>query len=229
MDTSVNGLSTHSGPAGRSAPFAALLMAATVGAAFAQDAAPRIPLVTGLVLGSVLHSPIGEREDVLEIRSADTSGVHYAWHERTISADGDTTDGFRKRFVSAGDLAGAPRFDDVFGRDEQIRAGFTALTLSSAVYGQLHRDGSAPFSLMVIPREARTRALTGTALDALFSAERLRYKGNLARVSPGPEPFPLLVNGVRAELPALRVKGTFASSARARSEMGSMAAVPKAK
>jgi outer membrane protein OmpA-like peptidoglycan-associated protein len=197
----------------RSGARAALLLAVMVGPALAQEP-PRIPLVTGLVLGSALHSPLGEREDVIEIRSADPAGVHYAWHERLVSAEGDTTDGFRKRFVSAGDLAGAPRFDDVFGRDEQIRAGFSALTLSSAVYGQLHRDGSAPFSLMVIPREARTRALPGTALDALFSAERVRYKGNLARVSPGPEPFPLLVNGVRAELPALRVKGTFASGLR---------------
>jgi outer membrane protein OmpA-like peptidoglycan-associated protein len=214
MDTSVNGLSTHSGPAGRSAPFAALLMAATVGAAFAQDAAPRIPLVTGLVLGSVLHSPIGEREDVLEIRSADTSGVHYAWHERTISADGDTTNGFRRRFVSASDLAGAPRFDDTFGRDEQARPGFTALTLSSAVYRQLHDAGSAPFSLMVIPREARAKARTPTALAALFTAQRMRYKGSLTRISPAPEPFPLLVNGIRVALPALRIKGSFANGLR---------------
>ena len=153
------------------AAFAALLLAATAGAGSAQDAAPRIPLVTGLVLGSVLHSPIGEREDVLEIKSADPSGVHYAWHERTITTDGDTTDGFRKRFVSANDLAGAPRFDDIFGRDEQVRPGFTALTLSSAVYRQLHDAGSTPFSLMVIPREARAKARTSTALlDALFDA-----------------------------------------------------------
>ena len=193
---------------------AALLVAATAGAAFAQDAAPRVPLVTGLVLGSVLHSPIGEREDVLEIRSADTSGVHYAWHERTITADGDTTTGFRKRFVSASDLAGAPRFDDTFGRDEQVRHGFTALTLSSAVYRQLHDAGSAPFSLMVIPREARAKATTPTALAALFTAQRVRYKGSLTRVSAAPEPFPLLVNGIRAALPALHVTGSFANGLR---------------
>ena len=134
---------------------AVALLAAAAAAGFAQEPAPRIPLATGLVLGSVLHSPLGEREDVLEIRSADTSGVHYAWHERTITADGDTTDGFRKRFVSAGDLTGAPRFDDVFGRDEQVRPGFTAMTLSHAVYRQLRDAGSAPYSLMLVPQEAR--------------------------------------------------------------------------
>jgi outer membrane protein OmpA-like peptidoglycan-associated protein len=193
----------------------ALVNAGLGGAALAQDAAPRIPLVTGLVLGSVLHSPIGEREDVLEIKSADPSGVHYAWHERTITTDGDTTDGFRKRFVSANDLAGAPRFDDIFGRDEQVRPGFTALTLSSAVYRQLHDAGSTPFSLMVIPREARATSRTSTALlDALFTASRVRYKGSLTKVSPGPEEFPLLVNGVRSALPALHVKGNFASGLR---------------
>jgi len=193
---------------------AALVMAAAVGTGIAQDAAPRIPLVTGLVLGSVMHSPIGEREDVLEIKRADTGGVHYAWHERTITTGGDTTNGFRKRFVSANDLAGAPRFDDIFGRDEQVRPGFTALTLSSAVYRQLHVAGSTPFSLMVIPREARAKVQTSTVLDALFSAQRVRYKGSLTRVSPALERFPLLVNGIRAALPALHVKGNFASGLR---------------
>jgi outer membrane protein OmpA-like peptidoglycan-associated protein len=194
--------------------YAALLTAGTGTTGRAQDTPPRIPLITGLLLGSVLHSPLGEREDVLEVRSADTSGVHYAWHERTISAEGDTTDGFRKRFVSANDLSGAPRFDDVFGKDEQIRPGFTALTLSFAVYRQLRDAGSTPFSMMVVPREARAQKLSGTALDALFTAQRQRYKGSLTRVSPAPERFPLLVNGLRAELPALHIKGDFANGLR---------------
>jgi outer membrane protein OmpA-like peptidoglycan-associated protein len=196
-----------------------LLLAVVLGglgrAAAAQDAPPRIPLLAGLVLGSVLHSPQGEREDVLEIRSADSTGVHYAWHERTITADGDTSDGFRKRFVSGNDLAGAPRFDDIFGRDEQLRPGFTAMTLSVAVYRQLRDTGSAPFSLMVTPREAKAKlANASTALDALFTASRERYKGSLTRVSSAPEGFPLLVNGVRATLPALHVKGNFTSRLR---------------
>ena len=196
----------------RAAGSGVLLLAAIAGSGLAQaPAPPRIPLVTGLVLGSVLHSPLGEREDVLDIKSADSTGVHYNWHERTIEADGDTTDGFRQRFVSAGDLAGAPRFDDVFGHDEQVRPGFTALTLSRAVYRQLADAGSAPFSLMSIPKEARRAATTGTMLDALFTAGRIRYKGTLTKVSPGPETFPLLVDGVRTEMPAMHVKGSFAS------------------
>ena len=199
---------------GRTAAVASLLTATLVAAASAQDAAPRIPLVTGLVLGSVLHSPLGEREDVLEVRSADATGVHYTWHERMISAAGDTTDGFRRRFVSANDLAGAPRVDGVFGQDEKIRPGFTALSLSSAVYRQLRASGSTPFSLIVVPREARATKLSGTALDALFTSQGARYKGSLTRVSPAPERFPLLVNGVRAELPALHIKGDFANGLR---------------
>jgi outer membrane protein OmpA-like peptidoglycan-associated protein len=197
----------------RSGVPAALLLTAIVGPGLAQAPGPpaRIPLVTGLVLGSVLHSPLGEREDVIEIRSADATGAHYDWHERTIQANGDTVEGARKRFVSAADLAGAARFDDVFGPKEQERPGFTALTLSSAVYRELAGDGSAPFSLMVAPQDARRTAVTSTALDALFTAGRVRYKGTLTRVSPAPEPFPLLVDGMRTELPALHVKGAFAS------------------
>ena len=153
----------------------------------AQDTTPRIPLVTGLVLGSVLHSPLGEREDVLEIKSADTTGVHYAWHERTISPEGDTTTGFRKRFVRASDLAGAPRFDDIFGPDEVNRPGFTALSISSA---------------------------SATPVGGFFAPPRARYKGSLTRVSPQVERFPLLLNGSRTAVPALHLKGSFADGMR---------------
>jgi outer membrane protein OmpA-like peptidoglycan-associated protein len=180
----------------------------------AQDAAPRIPLVTGLVLGSVLHSPLGEREDVLEIKSADTTGVHYAWHERTITSEGDTTTGFRKRFVRANDLAGAPRFDDIFGPDEVNRPGFTALTLSSAVFRQLRDAGSASFSMVITPLEARANTASSSPLSALLSPLRERYKGNLTRVSSAPEPFPLLVNGSRAAVPSLHLHGSFADGAK---------------
>jgi outer membrane protein OmpA-like peptidoglycan-associated protein len=166
------------------------------------------------VLGSVLHSPIGEREDVLEITSADISGVHYAWHERMISTRGDTTTGFRKRFVRASDLAGAPRFDDIFGKDEQVRPGFTAVSISSAVYRQLRDGGSAPFSMIVTPSEARDLAASPAALGSLLTPPRARYKGSLTRTSPQPEPFPLLVNGNRTTVPALHLKGDFADGLR---------------
>ena len=203
-----------SGHAARRCLVAALLSVGVSGYTLAQEPVPRIPLVTGLVLGSVLRSPLGEREDVLEIASADTSGVHYAWHERTITATGDTTTGFRKRFVRANDLAGAPRFDDIFGKDEQVRPGFTALSISSAVYRELRDAGSAPFSMIVTPFEARDLTATATPLSGLLAPPRVRYKGSLSRVSPRPEPFPMLVNGSRAELPALRLKGSFADGLR---------------
>jgi len=193
---------------------AAILCTGSAGTAFAQDAAPRIPLVTGLVLGSVLHSPLGEREDILEIRSSDTAGVHYAWHEQTITADGDTSTGFRKRFVSAGDLAGAPRFDDIFGKDEQLRPGFTAISLSSAVYRQLRDAGSTPFSMIITPQSALAKSASSNPLAGLIGPRRVRYKGSLTRVSPAPERFPLMVNGNRASVPALRVHGTFADGMR---------------
>src|SRR5690242_485895 len=180
----------------------------------AQDAPPRIPLVQGLVLGSVLHSPLGEREDVLEIASADSTGVHYAWHERTITADGDTTTGFRRRFVRANDLAGAPRFDDIFGKDEQVRPGFTALSISSAVYRQLLQTGSAPFSMIVTPLEFHDMSATATPVAAMLAPPRSRYKGSLARVSPQLDRFPLLVNGRRANVPALHLNGSFADGLR---------------
>jgi outer membrane protein OmpA-like peptidoglycan-associated protein len=166
------------------------------------------------VLGSVLHSPLGEREDVLEIAKADTAGVHYAWHERMVSADGDTTTGFRKRFVRANDLAGAPRFDDIFGVDEQVRPGFTAVSISSAVYRQLRGAGDAPFSMIITPIESRHLTASATPLSGLLAPPRVRYQGTLVRLSPQPEPFPLLVNGTRSAVPALHLKGSFADGLR---------------
>ncbi|MFL5492742.1 MAG: hypothetical protein ACJ8DC_00005, partial [Gemmatimonadales bacterium] len=193
---------------------ATLLSAREGPAAVAQDPAPRIPLITGLVLGSVLHSPLGEREDVLEIANADTAGVHYAWHERTITSQGDTTTGFRKRFVRASDLAGAPRFDDIFGKDEQVRPGFTAISISSAIYRQLRGAGSAPYSMIVTPLEARDMTGSSPPLGAMLSPLRVRYKGRLTRISPQTEPFPLLVNGNRTTVPALRLRGDLADGLR---------------
>jgi outer membrane protein OmpA-like peptidoglycan-associated protein len=188
----------------------AALALALAPAGSAQQGVQRIPLVTGLVLGSVLHSPRAEREDVLEIARADTTGVHYAWHERTVTAAGDTTSGFRKRFVRANDLAGAPRFDDIFGKDEVDRPGFTAVSVSSAVYRQLRDIGSAPFSVMVAPHAAPAAGGTPAALGAMLGQQRTRYKGTLARVSAGSEPFSLIVNGERTSVPALHLHGAFA-------------------
>jgi outer membrane protein OmpA-like peptidoglycan-associated protein len=203
-------------PVGRiEGALAALLLGLGLGdAVLAQDSGPRIPLTTGLVLGSVLHSTLGEREDVLEIRQADAAGVHYAWHERTVTAKGDTTTGFRRRFVRAEDLAGAPRFDDAFGPDEVVRPGFTAVSLSSAVYRQLRDTGSAPFSMMISPEAARAQLASASPIGGLLGLPRDRYKGVLTRISAGPEGFPLLVNGARSEVPALHLRGALANGMR---------------
>jgi outer membrane protein OmpA-like peptidoglycan-associated protein len=190
-------------------------LAATLGACplAAQDAAVRIPLVAGLALGSTLHSAAGEREDLLEILSADTGGVHYAWHERTITRERDTTTGYRKRFVRASDLAGAPRLDDLFGHEEVKRPGFTAASVSAAVYRQLRDAGSAPYSIILTPPPAGG-ADEHAALAALLAPARVRYKGTLARVSPASEPFPLIVNGRRVSVPSLRLRGSFTDGRR---------------
>jgi OmpA-OmpF porin, OOP family len=189
-------------------------LAATLGAQplAGQDPVVRIPLVSGLALGSTLHSAAGEREDLLEILSADTGGVHYAWHERTITREGDTTTGFRKRFVRANDLAGAPRFDDLFGREEVKRPGFTAVSVSSAVYRQLRDAGTSPYSMSMTPPTAGEAS--AAAVAALLTPARVRYKGTLTRVSPASEPFPLIVNGRRVTVPALRLRGSFTDGLR---------------
>src|SRR6185295_15473140 len=94
------------------------------------------------------------------------------------------------------------------------RPGFTALSISSAVYRQLRDTGTAQFSMIVTPLESRDMSASAVPVAAMFAPPRARYKGSLTRISPRPEPFPLLVNGSRADVPALHVKGNFADGMR---------------
>ncbi len=189
-----------------------LLASWTPGAA--QETVSRVPPVPGLTVLSTLHSPDGDRENVVELVSVDASGVAYAWRMLEIRTRGDTIMETFQRHVRANDLAGAPRLDPVFRTGENERPGYTAVTISSAVYAQLRTHGTAPYSITALESagglfDAVTSAAGGGAMQ-----QRTRYKGTLTRVSSNPEPFPLLVDGRRVLVPALRLKGAFASGLR---------------
>ncbi len=187
--------------------------------ASAQEAPIHIPIERGLAFIEALSFPDGDRESVTTVADASAAGVRYVWRFIEVHANGDTIRAEHTRFVSAVDLAGAPRLHTVWepGAGDHEHPGYTALTLSTAVYRMLRGEGSAPYSIMTMEWPAGA----GGALAALgvFSASGARpvwtrYRGTLARVSTNPEPFPLLVRGRRVSVPALHLRGHFTARGR---------------
>lgn len=185
-----------------------LLAALRVSGATAQETVSGIPPLTGLVVLSALHSPDGDREDVVELTSVDSTGVTYQWHLLEFRRTGDTIAQSFTRRVRANDLAGAPRVDPIFATtDEPERPGYTAFSIASAVFKELRDKGSAAYTMTAL-----------TAAGGFFAAlgggdpkQRVRFKGTLARAGAGTEPFPLLIDGRRVQVPAMHLRGTFAN------------------
>jgi outer membrane protein OmpA-like peptidoglycan-associated protein len=190
---------------------AVLVAAMTAPPSDAQETVCRIPLVPGLILLSTLQFPDGDRENVVELASVDSSGVRYSWRLLEIRKSGDTLAAAFVRHVRANDLAGAPRLDQIFKpSDPEQRPGYTAFSISSAVYQTLRDRGTAPYSVTDLESaggvfDAVTNAVAGGVVQ-----ERVRYKGTLTRVSEQPAPFPLLVDGRRVMVPTLHLRGSFA-------------------
>ena len=177
----------------------------------AQESIAQIRPVTGLTLVSTLQFPQGDREDVIELKRVDSAGIHYVWRLIEFWRNGDTVGDVRERRVRANDLAGAPRWDPIFAPGDDLeRPGYTAFSISSAVYVALRDRGSARFTTTMVDTAVGVLA----ALGGRGAHRRARYRGTLTRVAPKPGPFPLLVDGRRVTVPALRLRGDFADGTR---------------
>jgi outer membrane protein OmpA-like peptidoglycan-associated protein len=182
----------------------ALSLTAGVGA---QGAAPAIPLARSLTLVQTLHEGAVERESVVRIADVSATGVRYEWSFLEVSAGGDTSRGNHERFVRAADLDTAPRLHQIYARSDTLEhPGYTAFTVSRAVFDRIGTAGSSPFSLLGIAESA----VGGLASLGLGGGPSLvRWRGTLTRVGSGPVPFPLLVDGRRVNVPALHLEGKF--------------------
>lgn len=169
-------------------------------AATAQTASP-IPLVRGLTLVSVLRVPEGDRENTVVVSDVTPDGVTYSWRYRERrSAGGPVEEGSSERFVSASDLASARRLNSAFrgaGRDET--PGYTAMSLSRAIYRDIRLKGKADLTTMS----------SDPSGGSLGMVSIVPYQGTLALVSRQTEPMPMLVNGRRTTLATLHVRGRF--------------------
>jgi outer membrane protein OmpA-like peptidoglycan-associated protein len=179
----------------------------TAGIASAQGSAPTIPLARSLTLVQTLHEGAAERESVVRLADVSDAGVRYEWSFLEVSASGDTTRGKHERFVRRADLDTAPRWHQLYQRGDSLEhPGYTAFTVSRAAFDRLSTSGSTPFSLLAIA-ESSTGALSALGLGG--GPSLVRWRGTLTRVGNGAVPFPLLVNGQRVSVPALRLQGKF--------------------
>jgi outer membrane protein OmpA-like peptidoglycan-associated protein len=158
-----------------------------------QERIAQIRPVTGLTL--------------IELKRVDSTGIDYVWRLIEFWRDGDTVGDVRERRVRANDLAAAPRWDPIFAPGDGLeRPGYTAFSISSAVYVTLRDRGSARFTATMPDTSAGALASFGVR----GAARRAQYKGTLTRVAQ-PGPFPLLVDGRRVTVPALHLRGDFAA------------------
>jgi outer membrane protein OmpA-like peptidoglycan-associated protein len=166
----------------------------------------RIPLASGVVIAQTEHGAAGDRESVTEIEEASPAGARYGWRYREIHTTGDTVVGTAARFVSAADLATASRVHLIYDAKGPLEyPGYTAWSISKAVYEQLRTSGTAQFQMMTGEPPAGARILPGVSF-ASTQFVPVRWRGTLARVGAGPEPFPMIINGKRVTVHALHVR-----------------------
>ena len=177
----------------------------------AQPSAPTVPLARALTLVQTLREVGADRESVVRLAEVSPAGVRYEWSFLEVHASGDTARGTFKRFVRRADLDTAPRWHQYYEPGEPLEhPGYTAFSVSRAVYDQLHEAGSAQFSMLGFD-DPPSGAL-GASLG--FGGGRpavVRWRGTLTRVGAGPERFPLLVGGRRVHVPALHLEARFTS------------------
>jgi outer membrane protein OmpA-like peptidoglycan-associated protein len=163
-----------------------------------------IPLVKGLTLTSALQFPDGDRENVVTVSAISSDAVTYRWRFLQLRHDGTVERHSASRPVSQSDLASAPRLDEVFEEgDQPPTPGYTAMSLSRAVFARVSSGSPVAFTV--------TNVETGSLFARLgtMTSARMNYHGTLTRVSSALEPMPVLLDGVRTQVPVLHLRGRF--------------------
>lgn len=186
-----------------------LLVMLSGGIAAQNDAAPRIVLAPGVTIVQTLHTPVGERESLITVADEARPGMRFVWRFIEVHTNGDTIRAVSERFVSAADLAAAPRLRTYHEEGEPLEhPGYTTWMLSTAIYEQVRRTGMVPYSIL----QPESSGSPSDLLAGFGFASRpviTRWRGSLHRIGAGPENFPLLVNGRRVTVPALHLRGEF--------------------
>ncbi len=167
--------------------FTFLLVAAALAApAHAQDS-PEIPLREGLMVVTAIHEP--GRGDYESIKRLDAIGADNLHIQFSAEWAGKPITGART--VLKHDLATARKYRNYFnGNEDRAYEGWTALGPSKAVLNDLAAKGETPFTFQIQGGSDR-HAIEGT----------IRRTGTAA--------YPVLLNGSRVELAAIKAEGVF--------------------
>lgn len=184
----------------------------------------QIPFVSGLVQTGVLTDKYGDHETVRTLKEVTPATATFVLTNditiqdpktgKIISGDQNSKEPPKRatgtREVDIPDLATSHHLMHYFqsGKTEHI-PGSTPLSASAEVINQLHTGQPSQFDFQADPQATLAAQMQGHA--ALIEVQtnwngRFVYKCNLQRVEPGDLSFPVLVNDVRVELPAIHAK-----------------------
>jgi outer membrane protein OmpA-like peptidoglycan-associated protein len=190
---------------------ALLIEPALLSALGAQATSPRIPLVRGLAFVQTLHMPEGDRESLVTVDDTSATGVRYTWRFLEVHVAGDSVRDTVHIEVTTSDLAAAPRWLEVRQPGEPpLHPGYTSFSFSTATYRQLASEGTVRYQIRSIPWGNALTAKLGE-LGIGSGQQIVTWRGTLARVALA-DPFPILLNGHRTQVPALHARGQFTSS-----------------
>jgi outer membrane protein OmpA-like peptidoglycan-associated protein len=186
-----------------------------------------IPLVSGLVLTGVISFKYGDLESIRTVTDVNPKTVTMTLAGDTIvklpppgSSDPPVTKRVSgTRLMDVPDLASAHHLLHMFaiGKTEHF-PGSTALTASTEVLNQLRAGQTVPFDFQNDVVDMLTQSLTGhaTVSEALiYWNGHSMYKCPLQRIEPTDLAIPVLVNGVRVELPAVHARCDLSSEEQA--------------
>ena len=194
---------------------AALLLSMPVLPALTAQTYPiPLPLPEGSVVVQTLTFTGGDRESFLSLREVSEGGSRYTWSFREVQATGDTLQEEYEFFEGRPDQLGSARlltFHSKKGSTEH--PGYTMMAISRATYRRLLATRSDTFQVMTI-------VALGGGPPADFGwpgrgrTVPARYRGTVSLVGGGATPFPLLVSGLRLEVPALHLRGDLTARGR---------------
>jgi outer membrane protein OmpA-like peptidoglycan-associated protein len=182
----------------------ALVMMLHLAAPLAVGAQTTIPLCPGLTMVGAVNEPYGDYEPITTIESvgADAVNLTYSTDVRTATSIKNVN---VARRVLARDLRSARLLMHWFGPNApRTFPGSTAFGPSSAVLHDLKTKGVAEMGL--VDRENSAMAGDSAVHPNVFDYEMV-YR--LRAVGTAPVLVPIIVNGARVSLPAIRVQGDY--------------------
>jgi outer membrane protein OmpA-like peptidoglycan-associated protein len=171
-----------------------------------------IPLVVGLVVDGVISDKYGDHETVRTVQEITPQSVNFKLTGDLLqrpSGNGPVTSkratGFR--IVDTADLATGHRLMHYFEANKtEHYPGSVALSASAEILSQLHADQPSQYDFQNDVQNMLAAQLSGhaTLSESLIQWNGLfMYKCTLRRVEATDLSVPVLVNDVRAELPAV--------------------------